>query len=213
MSPLSRWKYLAVGGVAGLITFALTVEDIAGRGAFSARYTLAIVAPLGLLAVAARPRDDDASALPRFCIALTIIVNAAALYGNAQRYAVGERGSIFFLSDAKWSPPGGWWLTTLVALVGLGTLAIAGFLDPPGTPRSLESESIAARPTVSPVSDGSGANEGSRLPFEQQVSEGRYGQQGGTTPRHAAQDQGVSSLFDQDVNTTPRHATREPEPE
>ena len=65
-----------------------------------------------------------------------IIVNAAALYGNAQRYAVGERGSIFFLFDAKWSPPGGWWFTTLVALVGLGTLAMAGFLDPQGTPRS-----------------------------------------------------------------------------
>ena len=144
MSPLVRWKYLAIGAVAGLITLGVTVSEIAGGAGFQARYTLAIVAPLGLLAVAARSRDDDTSALPRLCITLMIIVNAAALYGNAQRYAVGERGSIYFLSDAKWSPPGGWWLTIAVALVGLGTLAIAGFLDPLGTPRSQESESIAA---------------------------------------------------------------------
>ena len=163
MSPLARWKYLAIVAVAGLITLAVTVSEIAGGFEFQARYTLAIVAPLGLLAVAAPPRDDDRatrspwhalagggtgpgwrrSALPHLCIALMIIVNAAALYGNAQRYAVGERGSIFFLSDAKWSPPGGWWFTTLVALVGLGTLAIAGFLDPQRAPRSQEAESIA----------------------------------------------------------------------
>ncbi len=163
MSRLARWKYLAIVAVAGLITLAVTVSEIAGGFVFQARYSLAIVAPLGLLAVAARPRDDDRavraqrhalggggtgpgsrrSALPRLCIALMIIVNAAALYGNAQRYAVGERGSILFLFDAKWSPPGGWWFTTLLALVGLGTLAIAGFLDPQGTPRSQESESIA----------------------------------------------------------------------
>ena len=143
MVPLTRWKFLAIGAVAGLITLAFTVTVIAGGFGFQARYTLAILAPLGLLAVAARPRDDGAPALPRLCIALMIVVNAAALYGNAQRYAVGEHGSIFFLSDAKWSPPGGWWLTTLVALVGLGSLAIAGFLDPQETPRSQESESIA----------------------------------------------------------------------
>ncbi len=144
MGPLARWKYFAIGAVAGLISLALAVTSLAGGyGGFQARYTLAIVAPLGLLAVAARPRDDGASALPLLCIALMVIVNAAALYGNAQRYAVGERGSIFFLFDAKWSPPGGWWLTTLIALVGLGTLAIAGFLDPQRTPRSQESESIA----------------------------------------------------------------------
>lgn len=88
-------------------------------------------------------QDGGARRSPHLCIALMIIVNAAALYGNAQRYAVGERGSIFFLSDAKWSPPGGWWFTTLVALVGLGTLAIAGFLDPQRAPRSQEAESIA----------------------------------------------------------------------
>ncbi len=143
MGPLARWKYLAIGAMAGLITFAVTV--VVGGGGFYGRYTLAIVAPLGLLAVAAaRPWDDHTSALPRLCIALIIMVNAAALYGSAQTYAVGNRGSLFFLSDAKWSPPGGWWLTALVALVGLGTLSIAGFLDPQDTPRSQESPPIAA---------------------------------------------------------------------
>jgi hypothetical protein len=139
----ARWKFLVIGAMAGLITLAVTVTQIVGGYVFQARYTLAIVAPLGILAAAARPRDRDTSALPRLCITLMMIVNAAALYGNAQRYAVGARGSIFFLSDAKWSPPGGWWLTTVVALVGLGSLAIAGFLDPQGARRSQESDSIA----------------------------------------------------------------------
>jgi hypothetical protein len=142
MRPLARGKYLVIGALAGLITLVLTVSEIAGGFGFQARYTLAIVAPLGLLAVATRPRDDDGWALPRLCIALMIIVNAAAIYGNAQRYAVGDRGSIFFLFDAKWSPPGGWLLTTLVALVGLSALAVVGFLDPMRTPRSQEPDSI-----------------------------------------------------------------------
>jgi hypothetical protein len=73
-----------------------------------------------------------------------IIVNAVALYSNAQRYAVGEGGSIFFLFHAKWSPPGGWLVTTLVALVGLGCLSVAGFLGTQSNPRSQESQLVNA---------------------------------------------------------------------
>ena len=142
MVPLARWKFLAIAAVAGLATFAVTVTEYAGGYVFQARYTLAIVAPLGLLAVVARPKDDDASAVPRLCIALMIIVNAVALYSNAQRYAVGEGGSIFFLFHAKWSPPGGWLVTTLVALVGLGCLGVAGFLGTQSNPRSQESHLV-----------------------------------------------------------------------
>jgi hypothetical protein len=142
MVPLARWKYLAVFAMAGLITLAVTVTERAGGYVFQARYTLAIIAPLGLLAVVARPKDVDVSVLPRVCVALMIIVNAAALYGNAQRYAVGERGSIFFLFHAKWSPPGGWLVTTLVALVGLGCLATAGFLGTQTDPRSQETHLV-----------------------------------------------------------------------
>jgi hypothetical protein len=144
MVPLARWKFLAIAVVAGLVTYAVTVAQFAGGYVFQARYTLAIVAPLGLLAVVARPKDDDASAVPRLCIALMIIVNAVALYSNAQRYAVGEGGSIFFLFHAKWSPPGGWLVTTLVALVGLGCLGVAGFLgtQSKSNPRSQESQLV-----------------------------------------------------------------------
>jgi hypothetical protein len=142
MVPLARWKFLAIAAVAGLVTLALTVTDYAGGYLFQARYTLAIVAPLGLLAVVARPKDDDASAVPRLCIALMIIVNAVALYSNAQRYAVGEGGSIFFLFHAKWSPPGGWLVTALLALVGLGCLGVAGFLGTQSNPRSQESHLV-----------------------------------------------------------------------
>jgi len=46
MSALARWKYLAIGAVAGLITLGVTVSEIAGGAGFQARYTLAIVAPL-----------------------------------------------------------------------------------------------------------------------------------------------------------------------
>jgi MFS family permease len=139
MVPSARWKFLAIFVAAGLITLVVTVTERAGGYVFQARYTLAIIAPLGLLAVVARPKDDGASALPRVCIALMIILNAAALYGNAQRYAVGERGSIFFLFHAEWSPPGGWLLTTLLALVGLVCLGTAGLLSTQTNPRSQES--------------------------------------------------------------------------
>jgi len=122
-----RWKFVAIGAMTGLITLVVTVTEIVGGYVFQARYTLAILAPLGFLAVAAQPSDRDTSRFPRWCIALMVIVNGAAMYGNARRYAVGERGSIFFPFDAKWSPPGGWWLTTIVALVGLGSLGVTGF--------------------------------------------------------------------------------------
>jgi len=126
----ARIKFLAVTVFAGLVTLWVTVTEIAGGFGFQARYTLAILAPLPILAVAMRSPDSVRRALPRLCIALMIILNAGALYGNARRYAVGVNGSLFFLHDAKWIPPGGWLVVGLLAIAGLGSLGVAGFLDP-----------------------------------------------------------------------------------
>ena len=136
MAPAARWKFITIAVAAGLITLAVTITEIAGGFLFQARYTLAILAPLALLAVTARATRSGGPRLPRVCIALMIVLNAAALYGNAQRYAVGNRGSIFFVTDAKWVPPGGWWPTVVIGLVGLVTLFLAGVVDPTYTDRT-----------------------------------------------------------------------------
>jgi hypothetical protein len=126
----ARIKFLAVTVFAILVTLGVTATEIAGGFVFQARYTLAILAPLPMLAVAMRSPDSVRRALPRLCIALMVILNASALYGNARRYAVGVNGSPFFFHDAKWIPPGGWLVVALGAIVGLGSLGVAGFLDP-----------------------------------------------------------------------------------
>ena len=139
MVPLARWKFLAIAAVAGLVTLAVTVTELRGDSVFrlDLRWPSLLPSDYSLWLLDQRTMTPRHS--PRLCIALMIIVNAVALYSNAQRYAVGEGGSIFFLFHAKWSPPGGWLVTTLVALVGLGCLGVAGFLGSQSNPRSQES--------------------------------------------------------------------------
>ena len=48
----------------------------------------------------------------------------------ARRYAVGAMGPLDFLGRAKWTPPGGWLVVTLLAASGLVLLGIAGLVGP-----------------------------------------------------------------------------------
>jgi len=112
--------------LAGVITFGVTFVEARGGYGFQSRYTLAILAPIPLLAVSGWSADFVDRVGPRVCLTLMIALDAAALYGNGRRYAVGSHGSLFFLGDAKWIPPGGWLLVTLLAVIGLSSLALAG---------------------------------------------------------------------------------------
>jgi hypothetical protein len=66
------------------------------------------------------------------CFAITVpvavaIMQLSAWYVNAKRYAVGASGPEWFLRNAAWSPPAGWWLWLVVAVLAascLGILAI-----------------------------------------------------------------------------------------
>jgi hypothetical protein len=64
----------------------------------------------------------NARRLLPIALALTGAIQFVAWYVNARRSAVGTDGPLFFLSDAKWTPAGGWipWLV----LAALGSLAL-----------------------------------------------------------------------------------------
>jgi hypothetical protein len=47
---------------------------------------------------------------------------------NAHRHAVGAGGPRFFLSQAEWSPPLGWWTWAAVAAMGTSLMIVAGVL-------------------------------------------------------------------------------------
>jgi hypothetical protein len=51
------------------------------------------------------------------------VMAPAAWYVNAKRYAVGGSGPAWFLGQAAWSPPAGWW-TWLIA-VALAAVCLA----------------------------------------------------------------------------------------
>jgi hypothetical protein len=111
---------------AGAATYGVSVAGIAGSDALQARYTLALIAPLPLLA-ASTLRSSADKWRPLVVGILMVVVNAAALFGNARRYAVGSDGAVNFVGHARWNPPGGWMVVTAIGVVGLVGL-LAGFL-------------------------------------------------------------------------------------
>jgi hypothetical protein len=52
------------------------------------------------------------------------VMQVAAWYVNAKRYAVGGSGPEWFLSHAAWAPPAGWW--TWLSVVVLASICLAG---------------------------------------------------------------------------------------
>lgn len=99
----------------------------------------------------------DRRLLPGATIAVAA-VHFTGFYTNVRRYAVGDRGPLFFLGRSEWSPPGG---TTLwVVLFGLGVLSLLAY-------------AVASAPALPSAASGNG---GPTLALEQ-VQPGRTGLQ------------------------------------
>jgi hypothetical protein len=58
----------------------------------------------------------------------TAFVQFLAWYWNARRFAVGQGGPKWFVTNAVWSPPGGWWLWLFVAGAGSLSLVAGGVI-------------------------------------------------------------------------------------
>ncbi len=105
-----------------------------GAGHWQGRYALPLATGAPLLAAVSLERDDiakrvAASALPLLVAIALFVAQVGAIYQNVRRYAVGYDGTVWFFSDAPWSPPLGslavlvvfsvafallaWWLLTL----------------------------------------------------------------------------------------------------
>jgi hypothetical protein len=89
------------------------------------------------------------------CVPLTCaLVQAGAWYVNAKHYAVGSAGPTWFVSAAKWTPPGGWgiWMT----IVGISAAIIVALpalehrarrcRDHDQTPRTAHTATVPAWP-------------------------------------------------------------------
>ena len=89
------------------------------------RHVLAVVAALPLLAgeLIQRSSIRIGGAIVAAAASVLGFLQVAAFYFSSRRYAVGSDGPLFFMPDAAWSPPAGWW--PVLVLAALGGLAIA----------------------------------------------------------------------------------------
>ena len=89
-----------------------------------ARYTLPLAVAVPLLAgeIVARRRHRLAGMLPQRLPAVFAVTAAAVhllgWYANGRRHGVGIDGPLMFIGRGEWSPPGGWAVWAVVALVG-----------------------------------------------------------------------------------------------
>ena len=58
----------------------------------------------------------------------TSLVHFVGWYANARRNAVGSEGPLFFIGDAPWAPPLGWWPWLILAALGSVAILLAGYL-------------------------------------------------------------------------------------
>jgi hypothetical protein len=98
-----------------LVQYRHTGFDLQGR------QMLPLLVALPILCGSLLGKDAARRLLPA-ALAVTGAIQFIAWYVNARRSAVGTDGPLFFLSDPKWSPAGGWipWLV----LAALGSLAL-----------------------------------------------------------------------------------------
>jgi len=129
---------VAVAGVA--LPYLLWVLSIRDTGfGLQGRHVIAIIAAVPLLAGELLHRSSRR--LPAAGVAATTailgLVHVAAFYLNGRRYAVGTDGPTWFVGDAVWSPPLGWW--PILVLAAAGGLAVAASGLPARRPASLSS--------------------------------------------------------------------------
>ena len=61
-------------------------------------------------------------------VALIALLQAYSWWQNARRYAVGRSGQFWFLPEAQWAPPGGWWTWIAVVAAGVAAMLAAGLV-------------------------------------------------------------------------------------
>jgi hypothetical protein len=126
-----------VAGLAGPVVFYAVLIRPTGFG-LQGRHVLPVLVAVPLLAGEALNRHHERARANWLQLLLGLLVvtipvavalvQAVAWYVNSRRYAVGGSGPEWFLGQAAWSPPAGWWTwlaATVLASACLGAVAIA----------------------------------------------------------------------------------------
>jgi hypothetical protein len=79
---------------------------------------------------------------------VTAALQVLAWYGNARRYAVGVSGPTWFFRHAQWSPPGGWHLWIVVAVLGGASLALAAVVSALPAAQKLGRANVTSLPSA-----------------------------------------------------------------
>jgi Predicted membrane protein (DUF2142) len=128
---------LLAGALGGPVVFYALFLRPTGFG-LQGRHVLPVLVAIPLLAgetLYRRSRSLSRVAAGRLALLAAVVpvavalVQVAAWYVNARRYAVGGSGLVWFLDRAAWAPPGGWWTWLAAAVLGglcLGAGAFAG---------------------------------------------------------------------------------------
>jgi Predicted membrane protein (DUF2142) len=123
---------LLPGAVAVTMVMSVVYREI---GPLHGRYVLPLVGliPLWYGEVVLRRRELLSAAVARVLPILIFGVAAGvqlfAWWSNSRRFAVGEEGSWAFVSDAQWSPPGGWWPWAVLAALAAALYVAAPLVD------------------------------------------------------------------------------------
>jgi hypothetical protein len=119
---------LSLGVVAIPMAANAHVAHTLGYYTWQSRYLLWWAAGLPIVAatvIAMRIRSAPEGIERRLAV-ITVGVLAVAQLGAfwtaARRYATGVNGRLLFLHHSRWAPPGGWYLTMALLLLGLGGL-------------------------------------------------------------------------------------------
>ncbi len=115
--------------VAGCLTVAVSVFQLrTGYGAQGRHVLPVLVLPLLHAGEVLRRHPAGLAWLAPAAAVLWATSQAVAWLTNARRGAVGTDGSWWFFGAAEWSPPGGWWPWTVMALAGAALALAAGVI-------------------------------------------------------------------------------------
>ena len=128
-----RHESLVLAGVAvaaatfPFLFYVFVIREI-GFG-LQGRHVLVVVAALPLVAGELLHRSGARVAPITVAVGASLLglLQVAAFYLSSQHYAVGIDGPLFFMPDAAWSPPLGWWPVLMLAAIGGLAVAATGW--------------------------------------------------------------------------------------
>lgn len=131
-----RHERLVLAGVAvaaatfPFLFYVFVIREI-GFG-LQGRHVLVVVAALPLVAGELLHRSGARVAPITVAVGASLLglLQVAAFYLSSRRYAVGSDGPLFFMPDAAWSPPLGWWPVLTLAAIGGLAVAATGLVAP-----------------------------------------------------------------------------------